>query len=59
MKYFYYYSGSLAGKKIRWFRLFGYGLCWKQWTMFGEREGLTWSMKINGWTITILKPNKR
>lgn len=60
MKHINYYSNTL----LTWFRIFGYGLCFRNTNTarfrltFSERNGYKKYIKMFGWVITTLKPNR-
>ena len=48
-----------CGERIGWFRLFGYGLAWKDKTIYGllfsQRNKFTKGLSVGKWYIHILK----
>lgn len=61
MKIFYYHKNEL----LTWFRLFGYGLCFRNLNYsgfkdtFSERQGYKKYIDLFGYRITMLKSNKQ
>jgi len=57
---FFCKSNSNKTKRIGWFRIYGYGIMFKdlkKWPMiFSERNGYSKHIIIGGWLIRLLKP---